>query len=366
MGSIDERPLLRRALLNAGLLVLGVIAAVLVAETAIRIVHAFVFGHGTRYYYPIVSDPVLGWKAVENFSSWSTKHDAAGNPYEVRFSTNAQGFRLFGDPGSTRPKVLIVGDSYTHAVDAGDGDTYFSYLRKVLHWEVFAYGAGGYGTLQEYMVLDRDIDRIRPDLIIVQFAANDFANNSFELERRSSNNNSRYRPYLMHDGSVRLAYPARTGISALLAGTRTWLASHLRIMNELFRAADILEPRLLSLFGFTYVDPEIVARNGDVPVFRDAIGTTTDIFRMIVRRAGKASVYAFSADDPEPYYSAFRAAAAAAGVIVIEAAPRSLEQGPDRRLFAMDRSHWSPAGHRAVGEALAAYFIKEGLHVRSH
>ena len=88
---------------------------------------------------------------------------------------------------------------------------------------------------------------------------------------------------------------------------------------------------------------------------------------MIVRRAGTARVYAFSADDPEPYYSAFRSAARASGVTVIETVAQAIRQEEARGacLKAMDRSHWSPAGHRIVGEALAAYFTKEGLHVHS-
>lgn len=52
-------------------------------------------------------------------------------------------------------------------------------------------------------------------------------------------------------------------------------------MNEVFRAFDILESRLLPKFGFSYVEPEIKAKNGDVPAFREAVTTTERIFRMI-------------------------------------------------------------------------------------
>lgn len=357
---------MRRALQNAGMLLAGVAAAVLIAETGIRLVHAFVYGLGTRYYYPIVSDPELGWRAVENYSSRSMKRDAAGTPYEVVFSTDGFGFRLSGDISSARTKVLIVGDSYTHAVDAGDGDTYYRVLRDRLPVEVFAYGAGGFGTLQESLVLDRHLDRIRPDIVVVQFSSNDFANNSVDLERRSSDNNSRVRPYLQPDGTVRSLYPARTRFSAWFAGPRTWLASRLRIMNEVFRAADILESRLLPKLGFAYVDGEIRARGSGVPEFRRSVDMTREIFRRIVGRAGKARVFAFSADDGEPYYAAFRSAARQAGVTVIESVPPALvRDGRGAALRALDRSHWSPAGHRVVGEALAGYFSKEVLHVRS-
>ncbi len=366
MALIETRSRAVKVAANLALLASSIMIAVLVAEAAIRIVHAFVYGYGSRYYYPIVSDPVLGWRAVEHFDSRSMKQDAAGAPYEVHLTTDERGFRMFGDLRSGRPRMFIVGDSFTHAVDASGADTFFGVLRKELPVEIFAYGGGGYGTLQEYLILDRHVDLIRPDMVVVQFSGNDFANNSVELERRSTDNNSRFRPYLMPDGSVRHAYPARNGISAFLAPLRTWLASHLRIMNEVFRAVDVLEARLLPLIGFRHIEPVIQSRSGDVPAFRESVKITEEIFRRIVRRSGGARVFAFAVYDDEPYYSAFLSAARAAGITVIETVPGAIrrEEARGACLRAMDRSHWSPAGHRVVGDALAAYFAKEGLHVR--
>lgn len=116
-----------------------------------------------------------------------------------------------------------VGDSFTHAVDASSEDTYYGVLQKKLPIEVFAYGGGGYGTLQEHLIIDRFFYLIKPDIVIVQFSSNDFANNSVEFERGSSDNNNRFRPYLMPDRNIRSAYPARNSLSALLAGTRSCL-----------------------------------------------------------------------------------------------------------------------------------------------
>ena len=48
--------------------------------------------------------------------------------------------------------------------------------------EVFAYGAGGYGTLQEYLILDEVVDHIRPTMLLWQFCSNDFINNDHALE----------------------------------------------------------------------------------------------------------------------------------------------------------------------------------------
>jgi len=55
-----------------------------------------------------------------------------------------------------------------------DEDTYYAIIKRKLDAEVFAYGAGGFGTLQEYMILDRYVDMIHPSLILWQFCLNDF------------------------------------------------------------------------------------------------------------------------------------------------------------------------------------------------
>ena len=44
--------------------------------------------------------------------------------------------------------------------------TYHALLRKKLGLEVFAYGAGGYGTLQEYLILDEVVDHIGPTMLL--------------------------------------------------------------------------------------------------------------------------------------------------------------------------------------------------------
>src|SRR5688500_5741406 len=45
-----------------------------------------------------------------------------------------------------------------------------------------ATGAGGYGTLPEYLVLDQTIDEIQPTMILWQFCTNDFISNDHDLE----------------------------------------------------------------------------------------------------------------------------------------------------------------------------------------
>ncbi len=107
-------------------------------------------------------------------------------------------------------KILFIGDSFMHAIDASDDSTYYALLGKWLNFEVFGIGTGGYGTLQEALQLEKIINQVKPNLVVLQFCENDFINNSFELEKVSVyHNNQHRRPYLNINGSVFYANPIK-------------------------------------------------------------------------------------------------------------------------------------------------------------
>ena len=135
----------------------------------------------------------IGWRPIAN-ASYETVVPGFG---DVRYTTTRGGFRVFGDTGTSKPKLLVIGDSYTEAAMVSDGETYYQRLaawRPDLEW--FAIGGGGYGTLQEFMLLDEWVDTIRPSMVLVQLHPNNLINNSHALESRSTtNNNQMTRPY---------------------------------------------------------------------------------------------------------------------------------------------------------------------------
>src|SRR5262249_3996640 len=135
----------------------------------------------------------IGWRPVANL----TFDQDVPSFGRVRYTTTRGGFRVFGDPASSKLKVLFIGDSYTEAAQVSTGDAFYEDLARARHdIEVFAVGGGGYGTLQEYMLLDEWVDQIRPNLIVVQMHPNDLVNNSHALESRSTtDNNQMTRPY---------------------------------------------------------------------------------------------------------------------------------------------------------------------------
>ena len=46
-------------------------------------------------------------------------------------------------------------------------------------------GSAGWGTLQQYMYLEKKINDIKPDILIHQFCDNDFLNNSMKIEENT-------------------------------------------------------------------------------------------------------------------------------------------------------------------------------------
>ena len=145
---------------------------------------------------PIVLDPHLGWRATDGYTQDLAEQTSGGRIYAVHRSQGWHGFRQYGNVRSTKPKLLVIGDSFTQATAVSDDRTYHALLQRELGMEVFAYGASGYGTLQEYLLLDEVVDAVQPTVLLWQFCNNDFINNDHALEMASTlNNNGWIRPY---------------------------------------------------------------------------------------------------------------------------------------------------------------------------
>ena len=237
----------------------------LIASSAVLL--AILLEAGLRAYEAFLpervsADPELGWK----------------------------GKKRFPDPASTRPRVFVLGDSYTHSVSVEGRALYTRVLGERAHVEVFAYAGNGYGTLQEYLAFERYADEVRPDVVGLQVAVNDFVNNAYALEERSRiNSNHRARPYL-EDGVVRLRVPSRFGWLDWARGSR--LVSHV-----LYRL-DVLLAGLARGGVVSSVEAEIAA--GREPALleqsRRVTGEILDRFR---KRAGHGLLVAFPADQQD-------------------------------------------------------------------
>lgn len=206
------------------LLPLAAVAALLLAlEAGLRLA-----GYPARERF--APDPVLGW----------TLRAAPG--------VNAAGVR-------DRPHLLhkaadvyriaVLGDAYTEAPHMPLGSTYWRVLAQRLagcafqpgkRIEVLNFAVSGYGTAQQYVMLESRAIRYRPDLVLLQFSgADDVRENSFALAAEKN------RPFFMLEASGGLyideSFAASPGFRRQLSlGAELWrrLSDRSRLLQLAF------------------------------------------------------------------------------------------------------------------------------------
>jgi hypothetical protein len=250
----------------------------------------------------------------------------------------------------------VLGDSFTEASMVSDGETYFHRLAAARpDLEVFAIGGGGYGTLQEYLLLDAWADLIRPDLVLLQLHPNDLVNNSHALESRSTtNNNQMTRPY-WEQGRVVARFPENPGWGPLYNLARHSYLLRLFNVNVFFlrsRSVDSIEQ------GATADDPTVVS----------ATNTTVELLSMIRTRA-KAPVVAFSV-RPESYFPFWSRTDVCrrAGVRYIPGVAEAVEaaaEAGERVTGQPVDSHWNSRGHAIAAQVIIDWLAADGLPNRS-
>lgn len=293
---------------------------------------------GKVYPAPLQIEQKLGWMPPAFNKSISR---LKGFDEVAVVSTVRDGFRVFGDPKTSRKKIWVIGDSFTQATAASDGRTYYDYIAQHADVELFAFGCGGYGSLQEYMILDRFVDEIRPDIILWQFSGNDLVNNDYEIESRSRvNNNRNIRPY-WRGGRIEWLYPREVGAFPPILTRYSYLIRFLAVKwNSIYPGHGTIEEKLVA---------------GNLLLERSE-ASTVQIMSMAKRRAGKAPVVAFLADDGWQMGDAnFKRIAEVAGITYIAGVPDMIRKtkAMGYKVDGMPHdSHWSPIGHRAAGQYL--------------
>jgi lysophospholipase L1-like esterase len=163
---------------------------------------------------PYLYDSELGWTLKRNFKHIYKEKDLYNNQYSSFYSTDSFGARTFIQKGSSNKinpsvRILVVGDSFTMDPYVGNNEMWYSILANKISKnteqdvQVLAFGGGGYGSLQQLLLLQRYkeyMDSFSPNIFILQFCSNDFANNSFDIEKASfALSQYMRRPYLINN-----------------------------------------------------------------------------------------------------------------------------------------------------------------------
>ena len=276
----------------------------------------------------VQADPTLGWRATPNRK---IPLDDTGR----RFTTDHRGWRRYDVPDS-RPLLLVLGDSFTHAAEVPDGAVYYDVVARRLDLAVVALGVNGYGTVQQWLVAREEAARLpRPAAVLLQMTDNDVINNSSLLERRSFlNNNLMPRPYLTEGGGVHLHDPRRLHEQLVLGRelTRYWLARHWpTIETAIERGA----PEALELY-------------------RRELRHTAHALRLVRQVFPHAPAYAFDVSEPTSRMArSLRDLAREAGFAYLDIGRRLREEAETKRFVQADGAHWNETGHAIAGRLLA-------------
>ncbi len=279
-------------------------------------------------------DDTTGWRTRPDFQSTVTLPEFG----EVTYSTDANGFRIAGDPNTDKIKVLVIGDSYTQALQVSDSDAYYSAIDESTEYELWAYGCGGFGNYQQYLVIDEWFDTIKPDIIVWQLCPNDFVNNDNQLESRSRlNNNNMWRPYLTEDGPIwRYPWPTNNPLYYIVGKSRL-----LRYFDTKLRLSTLGEDQS--------IEESLVP---GTPEYASLSETSGRIFELARARVGTTRIVAFSSDtwlkevweEVLPQYG-IELIAIDQELARAQAAGEKIDGQPYD-------SHWNKRGHEIAGGAL--------------
>ena len=184
-------------------------------------------------------DPILGWKLKNNFTHTYQQKNYYKEIYNVNFSTDYLGMRTYSTRNNSisNANIFVFGDSFTTDPYASNDEMWYSHMARSIkkkfnnNINIYAVGAGGYGTLQSYLnlkILKEKFNFNKIDLFIYQFCNNDFHNNFLEIEKKLYNYNQySRRPFLVNS---KIVYDDAF-LSKLL---RLPIIGESRILNKIF------------------------------------------------------------------------------------------------------------------------------------
>ena len=132
-------------------------------------------------------DAELGWVPLPNAAASFT------GTRTVSVRNNSLGLRDIEPAGARKPTVLFLGDSFVWGYDVEANERFTELLRAELPAaRIVNAGVPGFGTDQEYLMLARIWDAVRPDAVVLMFCTgNDRDDNSANMR-----NGGYYKPYL--------------------------------------------------------------------------------------------------------------------------------------------------------------------------
>jgi hypothetical protein len=348
----------RQLLYTVTILLSLIVIATIIGEAVVRVKFADIYTKPPLVppYDTAEKDDYFGWVMRPNYTWTGDMKDANHEPYPVSIHYDENGFKAFGDPASTKPKLLFLGDSYTASIEASNERTFYNIIADSLGVEVFAYGHAGYGTLQEYLMLDKWVDKIKPDLVVWETCSNDFIDNYPQLEIACGYKVGQRRPYLDRDGTIFYRRPLNLWQRLK---EPIWFY---RWLNDRWDMVKFNATKQEKKSGEYYIANE----KREYRPFNEAVKRTEKIVSMIRKRLPKGTkLIAFSADTYEPQVGEMKRIFEENGFPFLEDPAQGLEAMEVEQkiaLKAVDHYHWNEKGQAVIAAGLLPH-LKETLGV---
>lgn len=165
------------------LVIISVLLSLFTAEIILRaFTPSFKIMNAGIYEY----DPDLGYKIKNNLDiSMSYKEQQ-----NIHVKTNQYGFRdNSGIYGNTDMKILCIGDSHTFGLGVDQDETYPAQLQRLLNQKsktkirIVNAGVPAYGWLEEQVMLNKVLGKVKPDIVVMQVSWNDINDNGMGIPK---------------------------------------------------------------------------------------------------------------------------------------------------------------------------------------
>jgi len=120
-------------------------------------------------------DDSLGWRFIAGKSGTIVYPGESDHDIKI----NARGFRDAPPEGEHGKKILVLGDSFVSNISVEDNEVFTEVMERQLPGtSVLNFGVNGYGQVQEYLLMERWLRRLQPELVVVViYVRNDFHDN---------------------------------------------------------------------------------------------------------------------------------------------------------------------------------------------
>lgn len=268
-------------------------------------------------------DSELGWFPIENSTGQFT------GSRTIHIQHNVDGFRDRLHGAKTKPRIAFLGDSFVWGYDVEANERFTELLQaRAPGWDVLNLGVSGYGTDQEFILLQRWWDRYQPDVVVVVFSDDDLFTNGFNEYLYSY-----YKPYFEEvDGRlVERGVPVPKSL-------RYYRREHPLLLSS--RLAQFLWARYLTWRSPYYA----CANNPTLPILL--------AMKSYVETKGGKFAIGFVTEVQADGKRAFCAAGKIDSVFLLDSALQKWDF-----VYPSQGNHWTPKGHQQVCSTLSAFLL---------